>query len=156
MPKKNDDLNERIADAIRAQLINLMSEDELRTRVDTEMEAFFKPRHYGRGEYTHPSCFAEMVNLQIKERTKPILEELFRSDKWKMSLNEQGDVVLGTFFTEVLKFDSTMMTDIAAQHVYRNLARSILLIIQDGMNNSGNWEIANAIQARINAAFDNL
>lgn len=142
--EKNDDLNERVNQAIRAQLLALMPEDELRTRVDSVMVDFFREKKNGNIGYSSP--FADIVNNEMRKRVQPAIEELFRSEKWKLVIDEKGDIVLGEALAKIVGWDPTIIPEWAAKQAHLNMAKSIVMLLVEFAHRNNNYDYANALQ----------
>lgn len=86
MSKMNDTINDKITKNIHAQLMDLLPEDEIRAKVDYEIEEFFKTKKTSYGS-TEPSQFSVLVQSLLKDKITTLIRNVFDSDYWKIEVN---------------------------------------------------------------------
>lgn len=151
---KNDDLNQRVTERIQDQLLLIMPEEDIRRRVDSVIEDFFTSSRdsYDRRQ---PSVFARMVHEHIKNKVDELLKVIFDSPEWKISVDEQLQVKIGTALQKVLGVTPNVLADTVAAEVARTRAMSLAYLITNNLRQSGHvhWEIVQTIEQAVNNAL---
>ena len=141
---KNDDLNQRVTEAIQAQIMGLIPEDELRQRVDNEIEKFFSPTKspYHGGPIT-PSPFAKLVEQELTKVSSKYLSDLFNSKEWTTSVSESGELIVGETLQKVMGVSPDAFRDTLARSMAKSYALQVVQVLQISLYSQGQTDLAN-------------
>lgn len=155
---KNDDLNQKVTERIQDQLMMILPEDEIRKRVDTVIDSFFAPVPKDQwGNNGRASAFAQIVQKHLDEKINNLLGAMFQSEQWKVSLDKEMNLQIGSAVKTILGIDENGLTTTVAKIVAARKASDLLSLV--GMHimsrNLGplGMELQNAF---FQAATDNL
>lgn len=140
----NDDLNKKLTELMQGQLMLLLPEDEIRTKVDTVIDEFFtrKPSNYHGGK-SQPSAFEVMVVKHLEEKAKQVIESLFNSPAWKVSVNDKLEVLIGDSLQKVLGIKPEILSDYAAKAAATSRALLLASMLRDALY-ATNTDMGNA------------
>lgn len=144
MTKPNDDLNQRITEVIKGQLIALLPEEDIRAKVDNVIDTYFAPRKNTYHPHNNmPSEFELVVVKILEERAKTIINSILESPGWKVSVNEKLEAVIGDSLQKLLGIKPDALSEITAKAAATNRAMNLAAIIRDSMYATGYNELGN-------------
>lgn len=137
----NDDLNKRVTEKIQEAILFLMPEEEIRSKVDAEIEAFFNPTvdTYGRKA---PSSFSKLLDGLLQKQVSDMMSKLLTSPQWQLKFNEDGSPVIGEAVAKVLGVSPDYFTNALIRAQAVAMHNSMLLSIANTMRNTGQWGLA--------------
>lgn len=145
---KNDSINDTITKNIQTQLVNLLPEEDIRAKVDFEIERFFKNEKTSYGQIS-PSPFAKLVNEAIQEKVKRFVVELFNSPEWKVTVDEQLQVTIGSALETVLRIHPDVLKNTVAESIAKSNAIALMNLLRNQLSNV-DYNLGNAVGNAIN------
>ena len=160
MTKPNDDLNQRVAERIQAELVMLLPEEEIRTRVDAIIDSFFATgkvtETYSSKSYKE-SPFEALVKQHLTSKANEIIKTIFNSEAWKVKIEDDLTISIGIALQKALNIDPDILKDVTAAAVARNRATHLAGILGGLLaQNFNNYEIGNAYISAVNSEYNRV
>lgn len=155
MSKMNDTINDKITKNIHAQLMDLLPEDEIRAKVDYEIEEFFKTKKTSYGS-TEPSQFSVLVQSLLKDKITTLIRNVFDSDYWKIEVNEALEVTIGTSLQNVLGIEPNALRNAVTKDIALSKARDLLMLLKMSVNSYGDPSLIGVAKAIDTAVAESL